>query len=345
MHWESRLRQLASAQAGVVGIDQLPAIGAGGDQWRSARSNGRWEPLSRRVLQLAGAPTTDATRAHAGILDAGGEAVLHGPAALAWFGHRAFDLSTIHVTRRRGTTTTSCDLAVVHRVRGLEARDIQVVRGVPTVKPLRAIWSEASRWADPRTHELAVRRIGRILDDAHTDGLLTWHDLHASIDRLARRGRAGTTIMRACAVKRPPGSTPTESRLEDRFEEILDRYGAPGLARQVVVGEDEPIGRCDFADTDRPMVVEVNSEAFHSTLSDQEDDERRYDKLFDIDRTVVVVWEKALWTAPRSVVEAVREGRRRADRGDPAILHTPGCPWPPDPARIVIGEQLRRYRG
>ena len=336
MHWEARFRAVASRQDGAIGIDQLADIGVSNDQWWSAKRNGRWIEASRRVLLMAGTQTLPGQRVHAALLDAGGGAVLHGTSALAWFGQRGFDLSTIHTTRRRGTRTAPAELSVVHRLRDLRPSDLCVVRGVASVTPLRAIWSEASRFANERWHERGLVRIGKLLDDANRDGLLTWADLHESLRSLERSGRAGTRIMRELATKRKPGECPTESRNEDRFESVLTDAGVDRLLRQRVVGGDAPIGRADFRDPDLPVVVEVNSITFHSLPSDQSDDENRYTKMVDAGFAVGVVWEPDLWSRPAIVTEVVREVRRRARSASPTIVHSAGCPWPHHPDRIVI---------
>ena len=347
MHWEARFRDLAVRQAGAVGIDQLGDVGCEGDHWRQAKRSGRWTPMSRRVLRLAGVAVDDELRAHAAVLDAGGGATLHGPSTLAWFGLRGFDLSTVHVVRRRGTTSQPCELASVHRVRALCDADVLQVRGLWTVRPLRAIWSEATRYSGERSFERGVARIGRILDEANRRGLVTWEELHSSLDRLARRGRAGTRIMRALAddERRQPGASATESRNEDRFEEILSEAGVAPMRRQIVVGGARPIGRSDHRDPRLPLVAEVNSLTFHSTPSDQDADEERYADMVEAGFTVVVVWESALWSHTASVLAAVAEGRRRARHGRATVVHTVGCPWPADPDRIVIGGIGRAYRG
>lgn len=345
MQWEARLRHLAGRQEGVVGIDQLGSAGCDGDHWARAKQSGRWVPMSRRVVRLAGVPSTPALRGHAAVLDAGGGAFLHGGSSLAWFAMRGFDLARPQVARPRGTTSTPCELADVHRVRDIDDADLVVVRGVRTMTPLRAIWSEASRYSDERSFDQGVLRIGRLLDGANRRDLVRWDELHRSIDRLGRRGRAGTRIMRAAAERRVPGTSATESRNEDRFEEVLAEAGIAPMERQVVVGGDRPIGRSDHRDPELPLVVEVNSLTFHGTPSDQDADEQRYTELVAAGFTVVVVWEDALWSNTASVTAAVRAGRRYARRGDPAVLHTVGCPWQADPARIVVGASTRRYRG
>lgn len=345
MHWETSFRHRARRQGGAIGIHQLAAMGCDGDHWRRAHERGRWTRVSPRVLVLAGTPDCDALRAHAAVLDAGPTAMLHGPSTLAWCGLRGFDLAEVHVVRRRGTTADACDLAVVHRVRDLRDEDVQCVRGAPTVAPIRAIWSEASRYSDPRSFERGLQRIGRLLDDAHGKKLLTWTDLHRAVDQLGRRGRAGTVILRAAAAQRPPGSSPTESRNEDRLEVVLADVGSDPLRRQPVVGGHRPIGRTDFRDPDLPMVVEVNSLQFHSSPSDRAADRLRYDALLAAGFTLVVVWEDALWSHTRSVVDAVCLGRSEARHGHPVEIHTVGCPWPHDERRIVVGRSTRRYRG
>jgi very-short-patch-repair endonuclease len=345
MHWEARFRQLSGRQEGVVGIDQLGELGCDGDHWARAKRSGRWIAMSRRVVRRAGLTSTPALRAHAAVLDAGGGAFLHGGSALAWFDLRGFDLARPQVARPRGTTSTPCELAAVHRVRDIDEVDLVVVRGVRTMTPLRAIWSEASRYSDEPSFDRGVVRIGRLLDLANRRDLVRWDELHRSIERLGRRGRAGTRVLRAAAERRRPGTSATESRNEDRFEEVLAEAGAAPMERQVVVGGDRPIGRSDHRDPDHPLVVEVNSLAFHSTPSDQDADEERYAALVAAGFTVVVVWEDALWSNTASVVAAVRAGRRHARRGHPAVVHTVGCPWPYDPDRIVVGADTRRYRG
>lgn len=345
MHWEVRFRQLAETQMGVIGRDQVAHLDCTIHHWWRARRNGRWTALSPRVLRLDGTTETDGQRALAAVLDAGAGAVLHGCSSLAWFGLPRFDLSRIHVARPRGTTTEGCSLAVVHRLRDVRPHDLVVVRGVPTMAPLRAIWSEASRYSSERLYERGLQRIGRLLDDAHTRKLVRWVDLHETVDELQRSGRAGTRIMRELAAERPPGSSPTESRNEDRLEEILREAGAAPLERQPVVGGHAPIGRTDHRDPCLPLVIETNSLAFHSTLSDQRADEIRYAALVEAGFTVGVVWENDLWSHRQSVIELVSAARSRARRGDHGVLHSASCPWPCDLDRLIIGTLGSPYRG
>ncbi len=345
MHWEDMFMDVAGRQAGVIGRDQLRGLGCNSDHWWRARRNGRWQPRSPRVLVLRGAPDSATLRAWAAVLDAGGESRLHGPSTLAWFDFRGYDLRQVHVVRPRPGGPRQCALAVVHRVRSLAPEDCTTVHGVPTVTPLRAIWSEASRYANPRQHDLGVLRIGRLVDAANRRGLLRWEELHRSVDQLGRRGRAGSAVMAALLPDRQPGTSATESNLETRFEEVVAGAGLRRFERQRVVGGEAVIGRVDFRDDDLPLVGEVNSLAFHSLPSDQRKDEERYAQLVAAGFTVAVVWENDLYDAPGAVEELVRVARSQARRRCAIVLHSPGCPWPHDPERRFVGRRRPPLRG
>ena len=329
MHWEARLRRLAATQEGVIGIHQMSILGGSHHWWTNARRNRRWEALSDHVLVADGWPVTAEQRAFAGVLDAGPTAFLHDESALAWSGVRNRRLAPVAVGRRRGTSNHRVDLASVHRLRDVRPGDVLVVRGLPVLSPIRAVWAEAARHAH-QPLDWSVPRVGRALDDLHRLHLVRWEELRHSLTMLATRGRAGTTIMRELARKRPPGSSPTESRLEDRCAALLGEAGVRPLKPQVVVGRERPIGRTDFRDEDLPMVSEVNSLTFHTTPSDRDGDRRRYGQLVAAGFSVAVIWEDDLWSNSADVLRVVETARRTARSGRPEVLHTASCPWPED---------------
>jgi hypothetical protein len=327
MTWEQRFRAKSSQQEGLIAKFQVRSLGCGPDDWSNMKASPRWELLSERVAAVLGTPETEARRVRAGVLDASPGAVLHGAGALGWFGVPGYDLRTLTVARPYGLNGAPSTLAEVHRIRALRSHDVIVVRGVATETPLRAIWAEAARYASPARSDIGAMRIGRLLDLCHRRGLLTWDGLAEMVDDIHQRGRAGTRLMRALSEARPPGSSVTESRQEDRLEELLDQHGARPLRRQILVGGHEPVGRTDHRDDQLPLVVETNSLTFHTTPSDQEADERRYAALNDAGFTVGVVWEPDLWSRPLMAVETVAAARRQAAAGKPVVVHSPGCPW------------------
>lgn len=323
------MRHVAADQLGVIGIHQLPTVGGDHRWWTHARRTGRWWALSDNVLRADGWPVTAEQRAFAGVLDAGPTGFLYGESSLGWFGVRNRRLEPVQVGRRRGTSNRHGALGQAHRLRDVRPCDVLVVRGLPVLAPLRSVWVEAAA-VSGLPFEWGVLRAGRFLDDAHRAGLVRWDELHRSVEELGRRGRAGTRIMRALAAARPPGSSATESRNEDRLVRVLADAGAAPLVPQVVVGGDRPIGRTDFRDECLPMVAEVNSVVFHSTPSDRDADRRRYGALLDAGFAVAVLWEDDLWSNTHDVLRTVADARCAGRTGRVDVFHSASCPWPLD---------------
>jgi very-short-patch-repair endonuclease len=326
--WERGFVAVAARHEGLIARFHLPEIGVDAHHWQRALASGRWDELSRRVLRSASSPASDGQRVLAAVLDASPGAVLHGPSALAWMKLQGFDLARVQVARQRGATGRAAHLAVVHRLRSLRAHDVIVFQGIPTETALRAIWTEAAQYASPRRRELGVERIGHLLDAAHREGLVTWAGLHEMVEDIRQRGRSGTVIMRELAGPREPGSSPTESRNETRFTEILEQRNIRAFLRQRHLGGHEPIGRCDFRDDVLPLALEVNSLKYHTTPTDRAADERRYQALNDAGFSVAVIWDYDLWARPVAVVATVHDARRRAKAGERSVTHSPACPWP-----------------
>lgn len=254
--------------------------------------------------------------------------MLHGRSALAWFELGSHNLAKLLVARPRDLTSTPTTLSELRQLRAVLPHHVVVVRGVPVERPLRAIWVEAARYASEPLFEIGLRNIGQLLDEAQRKHLVTWTELHQMIDEIHKQGRGGTVLMRTLAQERQPGTISTDSRLEDRFEEILRQKSVPMPRRQVPLGGVHHIGRIDFSYEDVPLAIEVNSETFHTTPTDVAADTARYRALNDAAFTVAVVWERDLWRRPAAVVETIENARRHASNGVAATIHSPGCPWP-----------------
>ncbi len=230
---------------------------------------------------------------------------------------------------RRTTWWCQNEAAPLDRLlKKVRAHHVVVLRGLVLQNALRAIWTEAARYSQPQRFEIAVIKIGAMLDQAHRLHLVTWAGLHEMVEDISQRGRSGTRIMRYLASKRPPGTSPTESNLEERFETVLAQFGVRPLRRQVPLGGHEPIGRADYSDYDLPLWAEVNSLLHHTTPTDRAADERRYKASTAAGFTVFVAWEDDVWHHPRNVVGVLAEARQRARRREPVVLHSPSCPWP-----------------
>jgi very-short-patch-repair endonuclease len=83
--------------------------------------------------------------------------------------------------------------------------------------------------------------------------------------------------------------------------------------RQVDLGSiDRWCGRVDFLAQDLPLIVEVQSERYHSALTDQAHDLARRTGLEESGFTVVEVWDTQLWYAKHEAITIVRDGMCRA---------------------------------
>ena len=100
---------------------------------------------------------------------------------------------------------------------------------------------------------------------------------------------------------------PPDSGLESRFQQITSDAGIE-FRRQVDTGDDEQwTGRADFLHVDRPFVVEIQSEAYHSSLIDSTSaDEASMAALRAAGFTVLEITDTMVWTRPE------RSSRRSA---------------------------------
>ena len=74
------------------------------------------------------------------------------------------------------------------------------------------------------------------------------------------------------------------------------------------------------------MVVEINGEAWHSSLTDRAADNERYARFLDLGFSVVVFWEYDIWQDSRTVRAAMDRLIRRPD--EKPTLHRPTpAPW------------------
>jgi very-short-patch-repair endonuclease len=181
---------------------------------------------------------------------------------------------------------------------------VTVLEGVPIVRPER-LMLELCATAHPMRAE-------RALDAAWSKGLCSGDSLRRVHAELAKSGRNGIVLMRALLDARPPGWIPPASGLEARFMAIVRDACLGQWRRQVDVGSEERwCGRVDFLACNLPLIVEVQSERYHSALTDQAHDAARRANLEDTGFTVVEVWDTQVWHAKHEVLAVVREGIRR----------------------------------
>ena len=240
------------------------------------------------------------------VLDAGPGALLWGRAATHWWGFGRFRAFPAHVTRPRNGTRTP-HVGIVHVTRHLDPElDVTVHRGIPIVRPERLLLWLARVDTERYGHEIGALRMARTLDHAWREGLVNGHRIHDLAIRCSGKGNSGIVILRELLASRPPDHRPTDSNLEARWEEVVGSM-ARSFRRQVVLGDDAPIGRFDQVHVDRPLVVEIHSEKHHTMPSDVADDDRRATTLVDAGFAVVVYWEYDIWHDGPTVRRTLRE--------------------------------------
>ncbi len=144
-------------------------------------------------------------------------------------------------------------------------RSLFDVAGLASPKRRRRGWVSVTR-----------REVGRLIDNAILQDLVTVNSLTKVHASLAGRGRPGTRLMRALLEERCAKYAPTESELEDAFVRLVADHGLPEPQRQVCLGSNEKqIGRVDFYYEDARLVVEADSRAFHGQRDQMQSDHRR----------------------------------------------------------------------
>jgi very-short-patch-repair endonuclease len=306
MTWHEEMREIAARQHGLVGRRQLADLGVPTSSLASAITTGRLQRLSSRVLRLGGSADTPEQRAMAAALDVAGGAVALFSAAALWE-LPGFSLEPVHVLTHRLPHRGGHHLGRMHSSVRFGPDDVTTIRGIPTTTPLRTLEDLAGRIHFDRLDLICERMLARRL--LRLDAL---HGLVASLP--PRAGSPGKRALLHLASSRPEGYRPAGSSLERRFEAILERAGELPFERQVDLGDEAGwIGRVDFVDRSHLVVVEIQSDLFHSGRVDRDRDSARFSRLRRAGWTVVEITEFEVWHRPDAVLTRVRSARRRID--------------------------------
>jgi len=220
--------------------------------------------------------------------------ISHESAAARWE-FTGFRLMPAVVGGVRPTGRSTATLpGALHRPRRMLAHHVAEHDGVRVTTPTRTLFDLAS------LPDVRPRRMAQLIDNTWSRGLTSHAAITGMLAEIGRRGRSGTALMRTFLLERPVGHRPPQSNLESRFDELAMRAGIRSFERQVDVGgEDGWIGRVDFLDAARRIVVEVDSERFHTSLTDRAHDEVRHRALGDAGMKVVCVTDHDLFHDPQ----------------------------------------------
>lgn len=258
--------------------------------------------LAPSVLAVTGSPASDRRRVMAAVLESSpGAAASHSTSAALW-GAPGFRIEPIHVLRHRGLSRRAATLARTHEVCTIAVSHIKVVDGIPCTSPARTLFDLA---ADLRFHHY---RLERTTDWMWSHGLIDGRTLDDVVGGLAKRGREGSTAMREVNATHGRDYVPTASGNEARMADILGDLCLGVFRRQVDVGGEEWTGRVDFCHAELPLIVEVQSDLHHTSLTDAAADAKRRQGLDEAGYVVVEVWDADIWHDVPRVQELVRAG-------------------------------------
>ena len=296
---DGELLDMAAAQHGLVSREQLLDLGISSYSRRRLITNGGWVPLTKRVLRRSGSPVTARQQVLAAVFDAGpGSALSHGSSAALW-GLAGFLLLPAVVARVMSRSSTR--LATVHSVRALPERWVTTLDAIPVVRPELCILQLCAT--------VHPGRAERALDTAWSMRLLSGGSLIELLVDLGERGRNGVALLRQLVDARGPDYIPPASNLEGRLDRILADAGLPAMRRQIDSGSTTWTGRVDFRCSDLPLIVEVQSERYHSALVDVLADAKRIRQLERDGFEVIEVTDVDVWQRPAAVVARIRAAR------------------------------------
>jgi very-short-patch-repair endonuclease len=95
----------------------------------------------------------------------------------------------------------------------------------------------------------------------------------------------------------------------------MDEAGIP-MRRQVDTGGQHWTGRVDFRHPTLPLIVEIQSEKYHTALCDKEADALRIKRLELDGFAVLEITDTLVWSSPAETVRRVREAIKVAQSRD-----------------------------
>jgi very-short-patch-repair endonuclease len=304
MSLDDAIRALAMTQRCVFTTEQARAIGATSAALHHRIRNGALVRIAPRVYCLGGVRLTTDLLLLASILECGGTCAISHETAAAHWRLPGFRIEPIQTLRFRDGEFRPMSLARRHTTTSFPDTQIAEADGLLITTPARTLFDLA-----PRLHP---EKLERLVDTAWARQLVNWRVMHRTFRELERRGRPGTRVMRKLLDARPAEYVPPASGLESRFRWLLREDGQDEMERQINVGADDMwIGRVDFIDRTAKVIVEVQSDLHHTSISDCRADQSRRKALEDAGWAVTLISEWELWHCGREVRARVRAERRR----------------------------------
>lgn len=259
---DTGLAALAARQHGVVGIEQLRALGYSRNMILRCVQKGWLHHLHRGVYAVGHTRLTARGRWLAAVLACGPDALLSHRAAAALWDVRPMPSGAIDVlaTSRHNLPGIRC-----HFTRAIHPDDRAEIDGIPVTSLARVFLDLAPR--------LSHQRLRSTLEAAQHREILDLRRLTALLRR--SNGRRGATRLRAALAELHDHAPWTQSEPEILLLEAVRAAGLPEPGVNVMV-EGELV---DFHWPGHRLVVEVDGYRFHNTKRSFEDNRRRDTKL------------------------------------------------------------------
>lgn len=279
---EALVAEEGASRFGIVTTERARKLGVADGDLTRLRERGLLVPLGRGVHRLRDHPFGWASQCRAALDLAGPGAVL-GPRPSArlhgLYHYRRDGLVEVYVPRGLDHRAV---LGRVLQCKWLPPGHLTEVDGLAALTIARTFFALCAQPEPPLPyrHPAHHRHMRRVYNDALARRGLTFAQEAAVLATTARRGRRGSSLVRAILTQYPPEHEPTRSDTEFLFMEFLEAHRLPPASRQhTITGPRGFIGVVDFAWPGARLVVEIDS-TWHDGPLDHESDQQR-DQLLE----------------------------------------------------------------
>jgi len=292
-----KVAAITACQYALITCRQALEVGLSRGAIQRRVSSGEWTVVRRGVFRMTAAPRSWRQDLLAAALAAGGESVVGGLSAAAFWKVPGFPANTVEIRSQYGKSrrnlqrgpAQSCILLPHH---------CTVVDGIPVTTPTRTIFDLI-----PLVHH---DRAERALDNALAMRLTDIRKMEALLNEVGQRGRPGTTLLRELLADRGEGYVATESELERMFAKFVVAYGLPTPRRQVTL----IAGRVDFLFDPGMVIAELDGRRNHTALLNREADMERDARLTAMGLKVIRISCRRLTRDPDGVYVDLRDALR-----------------------------------
>jgi very-short-patch-repair endonuclease len=250
------VNRIAEAHHGVFAAHHLRELEVSRHIRTRRLATGRWDQVHERVYRVVGTPLTWRGQLLAACWAGGVRAVgSHRSAAELWE-TPGRSVKAVEITCPRWRRAQH-DGLIVHESLALDDVDLTTRDKIPVTTMSRTLFDLAAV-VGRTTVDLAVATALR-------RELTTMSELEAVYERLASRGRAGTTKFRAVLELHRASRTQTESEAEHLILRMLAEHGLPEPVPQYEVRDRDGrlVARVDFAYPELKIAIEYDSYAHH----------------------------------------------------------------------------------